>query len=118
MGQNQWYHFGVGAAPILVCFRGDWDVHWEVQDFDPWPGGKLQAFGWLVSSPFQSRPKKVELSLACRLGSSVGNQGNYVWFSLEASFSRQTLFPARNKKQRNDMIGQVVQDGQPPKGLF
>ena len=28
MGQNQWYHFGVGAAPIFVCFSGDWDVHW------------------------------------------------------------------------------------------
>ena len=28
MGQNQWYHFGVGAPPILVYFSGDWDVHW------------------------------------------------------------------------------------------
>ena len=24
----QWYHFGVGAPPILVYFSGDWDVHW------------------------------------------------------------------------------------------
>ena len=23
VGQNQWYHFGVGAQ-----FSGDWDVHW------------------------------------------------------------------------------------------
>ena len=23
-----WHHFGVGAAPILVYFSGDWDVHW------------------------------------------------------------------------------------------
>ena len=29
VGQNLWYHFGVGAPPILVYFRGDWDVHWE-----------------------------------------------------------------------------------------
>ena len=28
MGQNEWYHFGVGAPPILVYFSGDWDVHW------------------------------------------------------------------------------------------
>ena len=28
VGQNQWYHFGVGAPPILVYFRGDWDVHY------------------------------------------------------------------------------------------
>ena len=27
-GQHQWYHFGVGAPPILVYFSGDWDVHW------------------------------------------------------------------------------------------
>ena len=28
MVQNQWYHFGIGAPPILVYFTGDWDVHW------------------------------------------------------------------------------------------
>ena len=28
VGQNQWYHFGVGAPPILDYFSGDWDVHW------------------------------------------------------------------------------------------
>ena len=28
MVQNQWYHFGMGAPPILVYFSGDWDVHW------------------------------------------------------------------------------------------
>ena len=28
VGQNQWYHFWVGAPPILVYFSGDWDVHW------------------------------------------------------------------------------------------
>ena len=27
VGQNQWYHFGIGAPPILVDFSGDWDVH-------------------------------------------------------------------------------------------
>ena len=29
VGQNQWYHFGVGAPPSFVYFRGDWDVHYE-----------------------------------------------------------------------------------------
>ena len=39
MGQNQWYHFKVGAPPILVYFSGNWDVHWGYDlDFDPWPG--------------------------------------------------------------------------------
>ena len=28
VGQNQWYHFGVGAPAILVYFTWDWDVHW------------------------------------------------------------------------------------------
>ena len=28
VGQNQWYHFGVGAPPILVYSSGDLDIHW------------------------------------------------------------------------------------------
>ena len=27
MVQNQWYHFGIGAPPILIYLSGDWDVH-------------------------------------------------------------------------------------------
>ena len=36
VGQNQCYHVGVGAPPILVYFSGDWDVFLKVWDFDPW----------------------------------------------------------------------------------
>ena len=32
-----WYQLGVGAPPIVVYFSGDWDVHWDDLDFDPWP---------------------------------------------------------------------------------
>ena len=28
VGQHQWYHFGVGAPPILVQFGGDSEVRW------------------------------------------------------------------------------------------
>ena len=28
VGHNQWYHFGIGAPPILVHSSGDGDVHW------------------------------------------------------------------------------------------
>ena len=30
VGQNQWYHFGVGEFPthFRTYFSGDWDVHW------------------------------------------------------------------------------------------
>ena len=31
MVQNQWYHFGIGAPPILVYFGGDWGVHWQYE---------------------------------------------------------------------------------------
>ena len=31
VGQNQWYHFGVGAPAILVYFSGDWDVQWQYE---------------------------------------------------------------------------------------
>ena len=27
-GSKPMVHFEVGAPPILVCFSGDWDVHW------------------------------------------------------------------------------------------
>ena len=30
MFQNQLYHFGIGALPILVYFSWDWDVDWGV----------------------------------------------------------------------------------------
>ena len=37
VGQNQWYHFGVGAPPVLVYFSGDWDVHRGYDlDFGQW----------------------------------------------------------------------------------
>ena len=26
VGQNQWYHFGVGAPPILIYVSGDWGM--------------------------------------------------------------------------------------------
>ena len=36
VGQNQWYHFVVGAPPILVYFSEDWDIHWGHDlGFDP-----------------------------------------------------------------------------------
>ena len=40
MVQNQWYHFGIGAPPILVYLSGDWDVHLGVPGCDSWPGQK------------------------------------------------------------------------------
>ena len=59
VGQNQWYHFGVGAPPSLVYFSGDfsgdWDVHWGSDlDFDPWPtnnGLPLTHFENLLPNP-------------------------------------------------------------------
>ena len=42
VGQNPWYHFEVGAPPILVNFSGDWDVYWGYDlDSDPWPDEQL-----------------------------------------------------------------------------
>ena len=39
VGQNQWYHFGLGAPPILVYFSGDWDVHLTGSPGFGWPYG-------------------------------------------------------------------------------
>ena len=44
VGQNQWYHFGVGASPILIYFSEDCDVHRGYDlDFDPWPNMSFGA---------------------------------------------------------------------------
>ena len=37
VGQNQWYHFGVGAPPMLVDFSWGLGCSLGVRDFDPWP---------------------------------------------------------------------------------
>ena len=61
VGQNQWYHFGVGAPPVLVYFSEDWDVHWGYDlEFDPLPcnkkaGTTIQNGSWF---PFKTNEKK------------------------------------------------------------
>ena len=45
VGQQQRYHFGVGAPPILLYFSADWDDHGYDLAFDPWPFGLSQVFG-------------------------------------------------------------------------
>ena len=50
VGQNQWYHFGVGAPPNLFYFTGGWDVHWGYgllnhSHLDPCPGLSGQVVG-------------------------------------------------------------------------
>ena len=44
MVQNQWYHFGIGAPPILVHFSGDWDVHWG---YEVLTHGQVSQSPWL-----------------------------------------------------------------------
>ena len=42
VGQNQWYHFWVGAQPMLV-YSGDWDVHWGYDlAFESCPCGRRE----------------------------------------------------------------------------
>ena len=50
VGQNQWYHFGAGAPPILVYFSGDWDVHW---------GYGILTHGHIISEQLQLFRDKV-----------------------------------------------------------
>ena len=43
VGQNEWYHVGVGefTTHLRSYFSGHWDVRGYDLDFDPWP------FGWI-----------------------------------------------------------------------
>ena len=43
VGQNPWYHFGVGAPPILVYFSGDLDFHWGCGILTP-----MAIFPWII----------------------------------------------------------------------
>ena len=70
VGQNQWYHFGVGAPPLVVYFSGDWDVHWGVTGIlnSPWPyrGESSVPIGWPGPSPW---PAWGQSDLRCLLAS-------------------------------------------------
>ena len=39
MGQNQWYHFGVGAPPHFSLFQWGLGCSLGLRAFDPWPYG-------------------------------------------------------------------------------
>ena len=62
MVQNSWYHFGVGAPPIL----GDWDVHWWLTGILS-PCGRVPMQSKTLSTPShynQESLKVVEAILA------------------------------------------------------
>ena len=61
VGQNQWYHFGVGAPPILVYFSGDWDVHW---------GCEILTHGHVFQ--WEKRKGGIRLARDCRPGHRGG----------------------------------------------
>ena len=69
VGQNQWYHFGVGAPPILVYFSGDWDVHWR---YGLLPHGQVRtaAFFLLDVGGAAARNFKITLDLTAEDGRS------------------------------------------------
>ena len=67
VGQNQWYHFGAGAPPILVYFSGDWAVFWGYDlDFAPWPSklGLPMAAPLLFNREYFSRRGSNPLAMA------------------------------------------------------
>ena len=68
VGQHQWYHFGIGAPPILVYFSWDWDVHWGygvlthsqlISCFEPWllRRSRLQGIGYHKGPLFMAAPQ-------------------------------------------------------------
>ena len=92
VGQNQWYHFGVGAPPILVYLSGDWDVHWGYElDFDPWPN-EILSRSKLLNRSFPTRlfdeawrTARLQLAMPSSARAKSGNksrttgQGNTMW---------------------------------------
>ena len=67
VGQNQWYHFGVGASPILVYFSGDWDLthgHMEANSIHiqlQWKASWFRRLRPPKLSPSQAEPNQRSL---------------------------------------------------------
>ena len=82
VGQNQCYHFGVGAPPILVYFSGDRDVHW---------GYRILTHSHLGAGPLVHRHggnvSKTSQSVGRQMGGGGSNRRNSpkevvsLWFS-------------------------------------
>ena len=64
VGQNQWFHVGVAAPPILVFFSGDGDVHWGY----PWPDETESPKDWTAPLPLGQRQSRTEPRAAFILG--------------------------------------------------
>ena len=78
VGQNQWYHSGVGAPPILVYFSGDWDVHWGYDlDFDPWPNVANVGFPFFREERQPGRGQRALLDGAPELGAEQEGHGSH-----------------------------------------
>ena len=71
VGQNQWYHFAVGARPILVYFSGVWDVYWVY--------GILIHGQRLVSFWLSCKPKLLEGQPRSQTSRSPGRPGSRPW---------------------------------------
>ena len=81
VAQNQWYHFGVGASPILVYFSGDSDFHWGygllthghiMGNPSHWVGSSTGCLSWLLLSV--AMLSLYRLSLPC-----VVSRVSYCW---------------------------------------
>ena len=116
MVQNQWYHFGVGAPPILAYW--DWDVHWGygLLTHGQIGVGVVQGRGSIGKAPFcvfqrlygarpgsnmRLRPRWFGTCLGCLLNSSLFSrmklllQGRLHDFSQGQNSLRQLVgFPA------------------------
>ena len=53
-------HFGVGAPPIIVCFSGDWDVHWGYGLLTHGHVCVFLVFGAVFFDQLNARPKANE----------------------------------------------------------
>ena len=58
LGKHQWYHFGVGAPPILVDFSGDWDVRNIIGNYPPPPKQPCFALVSLQTKQKRGYPQK------------------------------------------------------------
>ena len=102
VGQNQWYHFGVGAPLILVYFIGDWDVHW---------GYGLLTHGHIHTRAAQNERASVTQVL---VSGSICQGAMLVRFFFATAIR---LHPSQLVRRVNGLLGEWGWSRTPQKGL-
>ena len=83
--KTKWYHFGVGAPPMFVYFKGLWDVHWG---YGSLTHGHISLGDSQAIGPPRPHPGAADLTWRSRLA-----------LSREAAYDGRSVHPMLRRTQ-------------------